>query len=74
MVIGRGQGCALSLPGDDEISRHHAQIELRDGRLVLLDLNSTHGTFVNGVPVQYERLLEQGDILRLGRTELKLAF
>jgi hypothetical protein len=74
VVIGRGQSCALSIPGDDEISRNHAQIESRDGRLVILDLDSTHGTFVNGVPVRHERLLEPGDILRLGRTELKLSF
>ena len=33
---------------DDTVSRHHARLELRDGRWFLVDLDSSNGTLVNG--------------------------
>ena len=45
--IGRRNDCELSLP-DNRISRTHAQILLEDGKYVLEDLESRHGTYVNG--------------------------
>jgi hypothetical protein len=43
--IGR-QNCTISLPGDLEISRRHAEIHLQNGAFYLVDLGSTNGTFV----------------------------
>lgn len=54
---------------DDTISRLHARI-YKEGELVYLeDLNSTNGTFKNGLRLQpYEkRRLEEGDEVRLGK-------
>jgi len=48
---------------EDTISRFHAKIEKRNGDIVLMDLNSTNGTFRNGrqlVPEE-EEILEDGD-------------
>jgi predicted Zn finger-like uncharacterized protein len=50
-VMGRGQGSDLQLP-DSEISRRHAMIEIRGEEAVLIDLQSTNGTFLDGVRVQ----------------------
>ena len=57
---------------DVSVSRMHARI-LRDGEKVLLeDLNSTNGTFKNGLRMEpYERReLEVGDEIRIGTQEL----
>lgn len=51
------------------VSRHHAQVEHRHSRYILRDLNSTHGTLVNGQPIQ-EVLLRDGDTITLGGLRL----
>jgi transcriptional regulator with GAF, ATPase, and Fis domain len=51
---------------DLAVSRRHCALEpTEDGCILLRDLDSRHGTFVNGVPVR-ERLLEEGDQITLG--------
>lgn len=50
-VMGRGQGSDLQLP-DSEISRRHAMIEIRGDDAILVDLQSTNGTFVEGQRIQ----------------------
>ncbi len=54
---------------DRRVSRYHAQLRLRYGRYVLLDLGSSGGTFVNGYPVQ-EVALRPGDVLSLAGLEV----
>lgn len=46
-TIGRGPACQLRL-GSATVSRTHATIERRGGRLFLRDLGSTNGTIING--------------------------
>jgi pSer/pThr/pTyr-binding forkhead associated (FHA) protein len=36
------------------------------------DLNSTNGTFVNGFDVRGETVIREGDVIRIGRIEMKL--
>ncbi len=50
---------------DPAVSRHHCVIEPSAAGFVLRDLESRHGTFVNGAPVR-ERALEPGDLITLG--------
>jgi transcriptional regulator with GAF, ATPase, and Fis domain len=64
LTIGRDQASDVHLR-DLAASRHHCAIEARDGRLLLRDLESRHGTFVNGVPIG-ERILEHGDRITVG--------
>lgn len=54
---------------DDSISRLHARIYIENDVVYLEDLNSTNGTFKNGIRLQpYEkRRLEEGDEIRLGK-------
>jgi Nif-specific regulatory protein len=64
LTLGRDRSNDLHLR-DLAASRHHCAIEARNGRLLLRDLDSRHGTFVNGVPVR-ERDLEHGDLITVG--------
>lgn len=53
------------------ISSHHCKVLLQGGEVVIKDLNSTNGTFLNGEKVT-ETVLKPGQILRLGQVELRL--
>lgn len=66
--IGRAPECEIPLADDPQqvVSRRHARIEESAGALVLTDLGSTNGTFLNGVPVQGKMRLGVGDRIRLG--------
>lgn len=69
--IGRQEGLSLFLPRS-EISRVHAEIDREGERLVIRDLGSTNGTFVNHEPVKDETELKDGDIVHLATVELRL--
>ncbi len=68
VILGRGTDCDLRLV-DPGVSRHHAEIRVEDGEVVLVDLGSTNGTFVNGQPVR-RIALSDGTRVTLGRTTL----
>src|SRR3954463_9954116 len=71
LVIGRSTPGTGSLGGDSEISRVHARV-YRDasGQLMVEDLGSTNGTFVNGNRISSPTPLRPGDQLRVGQTTL----
>lgn len=73
-LVGRGQGVDLHLC-DRGVSRNHVRISVSDrGRVELLDLESTNGTFVNGERAARERL-RYGDRIRVGlEAVLELGF
>lgn len=54
------------------VSSHHCEILLRGNDVVVKDLNSTNGTFVNGQQVTTEAVLKPGQTLRLGQVEFRL--
>jgi hypothetical protein len=68
VILGRGTDCDLRLV-DPGVSRHHAEIRVEDGDVVLVDLGSTNGTFVNGQPIRRVPLTD-GTRVTLGRTTL----
>lgn len=71
ITIGRAEENTISLDGDEYASGQHARIEAgRDG-VWLHDLHSTNGTSVNGEPVEGRRRLHEGDVVRVGETELR---
>lgn len=53
------------------VSSHHCEVLLRGSDVVVRDLNSTNGTFINGEKVT-EKAIKPGQILRLGQVELRL--
>jgi hypothetical protein len=52
------------------VSRFHAQLHVRGGRVEIEDLGSKNGTFVNGVALRTRSVLSPGDRLRVGDVEL----
>lgn len=72
VLIGR-KGDVDILLTNQHISRHHAKIVKMDEGHFLVDLDSTHGTFVNNDKVQ-QRILRHGDKIALGRDRVELHY
>jgi pSer/pThr/pTyr-binding forkhead associated (FHA) protein len=53
------------------VSRLHCRLEAGEAALVVVDLESTNGTFINDTRVE-RGTVEDGDRLRVGRVELKV--
>jgi predicted component of type VI protein secretion system len=70
--VGRDPGLALHLDEDGQVSRRHARFSLSSGGVVVEDLGSTNGTYVNEQPISTPRMLRPGDKVRLGLTVLEL--
>jgi putative ABC transport system ATP-binding protein len=69
--LGRTSDNDLQLK-DTKVSRHHALIQRRGDRLVLVDLGSSNGTFVNDALVQGEVMLEDDATIRMGNSILRV--
>ena len=70
LLIGRSQDMDICLV-EDMVSRKHAKITTTGGQVLIQDLGSTNGTFVNGEKVRKQRLKE-GDRILVGTSILKL--
>lgn len=57
---------------ESSVSSHHCEVFLRGSEVVVNDLNSTNGTFINGDKITGEAVLKPGQTLRLGQIELRL--
>ncbi len=73
-TLGRAPGCDLVLGGDPEVSQRHCQVRIATPHLLIGDLGSTNGTRVNGVPIAAAYALADGDLLGIGRTELRVVW
>jgi hypothetical protein len=72
-VIGRSAGCAICLENDIGVSRQHAELYRRGRALRLRDLDSRHGTQLNGQAVT-ETALADGDTIQVGVSRLLLQY
>lgn len=71
-IIGRSmENCEIAL-NDSFLSSQHARLELQGNTWVLEDLGSTNGTFVNEIEVRAAASIEEGDVLRVGRVEMRI--
>lgn len=57
---------------ESSVSSHHCEVYLRGDEVIVNDLNSTNGTFINGDKITGEAVLKPGQTLRLGQVELRL--
>lgn len=71
-ILGRGADADIVIE-DTGVSRHHAQVVVDQGSVLVQDLGSTNGTYVNGRKVQSVRLRDQ-DSFSLGRTTITLLY
>jgi pSer/pThr/pTyr-binding forkhead associated (FHA) protein len=69
-TIGRLEDNTFQI-AEASVSSHHCEVLLRGSDVVVRDLNSTNGTFINGEKVT-EKAIKPGQILRLGQIELRL--
>ncbi|HEX9968664.1 MAG TPA: FHA domain-containing protein, partial [Acidimicrobiales bacterium] len=69
VTIGRLPDCDVVLE-DRNISRRHAEVRRIPNGFVVVDLDSTNGTRVNGAGVK-ERRLEDGDEITLGSSKIR---
>lgn len=70
LLLGRSRHAETRLE-DPGVSRVHCEIELEDGQVLVTDLDSAGGTFVNGQRIS-EQVLRPGDVLRIGDTQMRL--
>lgn len=70
-TIGRTKGCTIHLE-DPSISRHHCEIVVDNGSTQIRDLNSRHGTYLNGARVESSDDVKVGDELQLGRLKFQI--
>ncbi len=71
LTLGRAPGCGICIAEDSFTSSIHARLTLREGALVVEDLHSTNGTFVNGHRIEAPMVLAVGDRLGVGKTVLE---
>jgi pSer/pThr/pTyr-binding forkhead associated (FHA) protein len=70
IIIGRSSDLDMVLV-EDMVSRKHAKISTSNGQVIIQDLGSTNGTFVNGEKIKRVRLRE-GDRILIGTSIIKL--
>ena len=56
---------------DRKLSRIHCQVEIINNQIVVTDLNSTNGTYVNGKRID-EETINVGDVIAFGRVRFRL--
>jgi FHA domain len=71
LTVGRGAQNDVSIEGDEFASARHVRVEPRRDGVWVSDIGSTNGTYVNGVRIDRPRKLVQGDVVRVGETELR---
>src|SRR3954453_12170968 len=69
-TAGRHDECQIRLKSS-EVSRRHWQFFEKNGMLLVKDLGSSNGTFLNGKKIEGQRVLEPGDELSIGPVKLR---
>src|SRR6266571_8173415 len=69
-TIGRVEDNTFQI-AEPSVSSHHCEVLLRGNEVVVRDLNSTNGSFINGEKIT-EKALKPGQVLRLGQIEMRL--
>jgi Inner membrane component of T3SS, cytoplasmic domain len=72
LEIGREPGVGFELTNDDLVSRRHARLTPTTGGVIVEDLESRNGTFVNGDEIQTPAYLAPGSQLLIGVTVFEL--
>ena len=70
-IIGRGEKAHLR-PSSDLISRQHCKISVKDSTVVVEDMGSRNGSFLNGEQLSKPTVAKSGDSVRVGRLHFEL--
>ena len=71
ITVGRAAGCQVTVD-DTYVSQLHARVFTRDGQLLVEDLGSTNGTYLNRAKVAGPMVMQKGDRLQVGNTVLEV--
>jgi pSer/pThr/pTyr-binding forkhead associated (FHA) protein len=71
ITVGRAAGCQVTVD-DTYVSQLHARVFTRDGQLMVEDLGSTNGTYLNRSKVSGPMVMQKGDRLQIGNTVLEV--
>jgi pSer/pThr/pTyr-binding forkhead associated (FHA) protein len=69
-TVGRMDDNTFQIP-EQSVSSHHCEVLLKGTDVIIRDLDSTNGTYINGEKIS-EKVLKPGQILRLGNVEARL--
>ncbi len=69
-TVGRVEDNTFQI-AEPSVSSHHCEVFVRGNDVIVKDLNSTNGTFINGEKIT-ESPIKPGQILRLGQIEMRL--
>ncbi len=71
ITFGRAAGCTISVPDDTFVSQVHARVFNENGNIMIEDLGSTNGTYVNANRITAPLMLNKGDRIQIGSTVLE---
>jgi pSer/pThr/pTyr-binding forkhead associated (FHA) protein len=71
VIVGRGDNCHVVL-NDSYVSQAHARIFTRGDSVMLEDLGSTNGTYLNRRKIAAPVELQRGDKVKIGKTVLEM--
>jgi len=71
--VGRSSICDVYID-DPKLSRQHFALEVKDGVVLIADLHSANGTFVNGARVKDKQKLQSGYTITAGLSTIKVEF
>ena len=69
--VGRDADNTIVITGDSYISGRHARISLADGYVIVEDLESRNGTYLNGTRLAQRQTVHPGDRIQVGYTVLE---
>ncbi|HWE35623.1 MAG TPA: FHA domain-containing protein [Isosphaeraceae bacterium] len=72
-TVGRQEGCQLRI-SSSQVSRRHCQLLEQQGALVVKDLGSSNGTFVNGRRISDAQVLQAGDEISIGQVRFRIEY
>lgn len=69
--IGRDPDNTVVITGDEYISGHHARVSIAEGHVVVDDLGSRNGTYLNAARLTQRHTVHSGDRIQIGYTVLE---
>ena len=72
VTVGRAPGCGVVLTEDTFVSQVHARVFRRNKEVLVEDLASTNGTFVNGERIDKVTRIRKGDTVKFGETVMRV--
>lgn len=70
-TVGRHDDCQIRIKSS-QVSRRHCELFEKKGMLLVKDLGSSNGTFVNGKKIEGQQVLEVGDEITIGGVKLQV--